>query len=37
MDIAKRYRVGLEELISANGLEEEKVSEGMKLIIPMEE
>ncbi|MDP9751214.1 DUF3794 and LysM peptidoglycan-binding domain-containing protein [Thermoanaerobacter pentosaceus] len=36
-DIAKRYRVGLEELISANGLEEEKVSEGMKLIIPMEE
>lgn len=36
-DIAKKYRVSFERLISANGLEEGKVSEGMKLIIPMEE
>ncbi|AIS53419.1 LysM domain-containing containing protein [Thermoanaerobacter kivui] len=33
-DIAKRYRVNVEDLISANELKEDKVFEGMKLIVP---
>ncbi|HHW57608.1 MAG TPA: DUF3794 domain-containing protein [Clostridia bacterium] len=36
-DIAKRYRVSLEDLIAANQLEEDKAIAGMKIIIPMEE
>ncbi|MGB9780207.1 DUF3794 and LysM peptidoglycan-binding domain-containing protein [Caldanaerobacter sp.] len=34
-DIAKRYRVSVEDLIITNGLSDEKVSEGEKLIIPI--
>lgn len=34
-DIAKRYRVNVEDLITANDLKEDKVFEGEKLIIPV--
>jgi LysM repeat protein len=34
-DIAKRYRVSVEDLITTNELSDEKVSEGEKLIIPV--